>query len=103
MARNITVSIPHELHQAEVKRRLTEALSEARLKHGDLLRDTHESWPSEHQMDFTARALGQAIRGSIQIDPTQVHLTVHLPMLLATFASKIESQIQNTGLRLLKK
>ena len=103
MAKNITVSIPHDLHQAEVKRRLTEALKEAREKHGDLLRDSQESWPSEHQMDFTARALGQAIRGSIQIEPTQVHLTVHLPMLLAMFASKVESQIQNAGQRLLKK
>jgi len=54
-------------------------------------------------MDFTARALGQSIRGSIRIDPTLVHLTVDLPMLLAAFASKIESQIQNTGQLLLKK
>lgn len=96
------MSIPHELHQAEVKQRLTEALKEARTN-GELLKDVHESWPSEHQMDFTARALGQAIRGSIQIDPTQVHLTIHLPMLLATFASKIQSQLQNAGQRLLKK
>src|SRR5262249_40409800 len=103
MAKSITVSIPHELHQAEVKRRLTEALTEARTKHGDLLKDTQETWPSEHQMDFTSRALGQVIRGSIQIDPTQVHLTVHLPMLLAAFASKIEPQVRDMGQRLLKK
>jgi len=103
MARSITVSIPHELNQAEVKKRLTEALAEARAKHGDLLKDAQESWPSEHQMDFRARALGQTIRGSLQIDPTQVHLTVDLPMLLATFASKIESQIRDGGQRLLKK
>src|SRR4051812_26690808 len=103
MARSVTVSIPHELHQAEVKRRITEALTEARAKHGDLLRDSHESWTSEHQMDFTARALGQAIRGSIQIEPTQVQITVHLPMLLATIASTIESRIQNAGQQLLRK
>jgi Putative polyhydroxyalkanoic acid system protein (PHA_gran_rgn) len=103
MARSITVSIPHELNQAEVKKRLTDALADARAQHGDLLRDAHETWQSEHQMDFTARALGQAIRGSIQIDPTQVHLTIHLPMLLAAFASKIESQIQDGGRKLLKK
>jgi hypothetical protein len=103
MARSITVSIPHELHQAEVKKRLTEALTEARAKHGDLLKDTHETWMSEYRMDFTVRALGQGIRGSIQIEPTEVQLTVHLPMLLATFASKIESQIQDAGQRLLRK
>jgi hypothetical protein len=103
MARSITVSIPHELNQAEVKRRLTTALAEARAKHGELLKDAQENWPSEHQMDFTARALGQTIRGSLEIDPTRVHLTVDLPILLATFASKIESQIQDAGQRLLKK
>jgi hypothetical protein len=103
MARSITVSIPHDLNQAEVKKRLKEALAEARAKHGELLKDAHDTWPSEHQMDFTGRALGQSLSGSIQIDPTQVHLTIHLPMLLAAFASKIESQIKDTGQRLLKK
>jgi hypothetical protein len=102
MARSMTVCIPHDLPQAEVKRRLTEALTEARAKHGDLLRDAHESWPTENRMDFTARALGQTIRGSMQIEATQVQLSIDLPMLLATFASKIESQIRNTGQRLLK-
>src|SRR5437870_2663749 len=103
MAKSISVSIPHDLPQAEVKRRLTEALTEARARHGDLLKDAHESWPSEHRMDFTARALGQAIKGSVQIEPTEVHLTIHLPMLLGMFGPKIESEIQNAGQRLLQK
>jgi hypothetical protein len=99
----MTLSISHELPQAEVKRRLTEALTEARAAHGDLLKDAHETWTSEHHMDFTARAMGQQVRGSVEIAPTQVHLTLHLPMLLAMFASKIESQVQTAGERLLKK
>ena len=103
MAKSMTVSVPHELSPTEVKRRLVDAIAEARTKHGELLRDTEETWPSDNQMDFTARAMGQTVTGSVRIELTQVHVTVTLPMLLAIFASKLKPQIEAEGQKLLGK
>ena len=103
MAKSIKVSIPHELPPAEVKRRLEEALADARAKHGALLRDARETWSSDSQMDFSAQAMGQRITGSVQIEPAQVHVTVNLPMLLSIFASKLKPQIEAEGSKLLEK
>jgi hypothetical protein len=103
MAKPITVSIPHELPEAEVKRRLVEAIADARTRHADLLKDAREVWQSDDRMQFSASAMGQTISGSIRIDPTHVHLTVMLPMLLSMFAAKLIPQIESEGQKLLKK
>ena len=99
----MTVSVPHGLPPAEVKRRLVEAIAEARTKHGDLLKDVRETWPAENQMDFSASAMGQSISGSMRIDPTHVHVTVNLPMLLAMFASAVKPRIEAEAKQLLAK
>ena len=54
-------------------------------------------------MDFTARAMGQTITGSVRIEQTQVHVTVMLPMLLAMFASKLKPRIEGEAQKLLEK
>jgi hypothetical protein len=101
MAKSVRISIPHELSPAEVKRRLVEAIADARAKHGELLREAHEEWPSDDRMHFTAQAMGQRISGSVHIEQTQVHVTVMLPMLLAMFASKLTPRIEDEARKLL--
>jgi Putative polyhydroxyalkanoic acid system protein (PHA_gran_rgn) len=103
MGKSITVAVPHDLTPAEVKRRLVDALADARKKHAELLKDTRETWPTENQMDFVAHAMGQRISGSIEIGPTHVQVSVALPMLLAMFASRLKPQIEAEGQKLLKK
>jgi len=103
MSKDITVSIAHELSQAEVKRRLMEGIAEARSKHGDLLRDARETWRSDDQMDFAASAMGQKITGSVRIDSTHLHLTVMLPALLRMFAANLKPKIEAEGRKLLGK
>jgi hypothetical protein len=103
MTRNITVSVPHDLPPDEVKRRLEREIADARMKHGDLLKDARETWASDTQMDFTVQAMGQTISGSARIEPTHVHVTVALPMLLLMFASALKPKIEAEGQKLLGK
>jgi hypothetical protein len=103
MAKSITVTLSHELTPAEVKRRLIQGIADARTNHGEVLKGAHETWSSDNQMDFTARAMGQNISGSVRIEPSVVHVTVTLPMLLAMFASKITPRIESEGRKLLEK
>src|SRR5262245_58476126 len=103
MAKSMTVSFPHELTPAEVKRRLVDALAEARATHGELLKDNTENWSSDNQLDFIARAMGQTVSCSVRIELSHVLVTVTLPMLLAIFASKLKPQIEAEGQKLLGK
>jgi hypothetical protein len=103
MGKAVTVTLPHDLPPLEVKRRLVTGIADARAKHGDLLKGAEETWTSENQMDFTARAMGQTISGNVRIEPNVVHLTVNLPMLLAMFAGKLKPRIESEGRKLLEK
>lgn len=103
MAKSITLSVPHELSPPEVKRRLVEALADARAKHQALFKDVHETWASENQLDFNARAMGQTITGSVRIEPQQVHMMVDLPTLLAMFVPNLKPQIEAEARKLLQK
>lgn len=103
MARTISLSVPHELSPPEVKRRLVEAIADARGKHQALFKDVQETWASENQLDFNARAAGQTITGSVRIEPQQVHLTVDLPMLLAMFVPNLKPRIDAEARKLLQK
>jgi len=54
-------------------------------------------------MHFAARAMGQSIKGALQIEIGQVHVTLTLPVLLAMFAAKLKPRIESEGRKLLKK
>lgn len=103
MAKAVTVSLSHDLSPAEVKRRLVTGIADARTKHAQLLKDAHETWTSENQLDFTARAMGQTISGNIRIEPKVVHVSVNLPMLLAMFAGNLKPRIESEGRKMLEK
>ena len=102
MGKNIRISIPHEHSPSEVKRRLVDALADARAKHPDLLRDARETWPTDNQMHFTGQAMGQTITGSVEIEPGQVQVTIVLPFLLSMFASTLKPRIEAEGRKLLE-
>ncbi|CAN5615872.1 hypothetical protein BH09PLA1_BH09PLA1_31190 [soil metagenome] len=103
MRKSITVSLSHDLPPQEVKRRIENGIAEARVRHGDALKGAQETWTSDDRMDFTARAMGQNISGSVRIEPKVVHVTVSLPMLLAMFASKLAPRIESEGRKMLEK
>src|SRR5438552_2963177 len=103
MGKAVTVSLSHDLAPAEVKRRLVNGIADARAKHRQLLKDAHETWTSDNQLDFTARAMGQTITGTVRIEPNVVHVSVNLPMLLAMFAAKLKPQIESEGRKVLEK
>ena len=103
MAKAVTVSIPHNLAPAEVKRRLVNGIAELRAKHGELWKGSQEIWSGDNLMDFTARAMGQTITGSVRIEPSVVHVSMNLPTLLALFAGKLVPRIESEGRRLLEK
>ncbi len=101
MSDDIVVRLPHSLGADGVKRRLQGALQEIQTSYGKILTLSQVEW-AEHRVTFVASALGQTLRGAIDIAETYVELRVSLPFLLRAFAKRIASAVQDNGAKLLR-
>ena len=94
------VAIPHQLDQAEVRRRIKGRSHEI----VDFLpgsADVSTSWPSEDRMTLNVSAMGQSITGDIEIEEGQVVFTINLPGMLSFVEPMIEKAISAKGRKLL--
>jgi hypothetical protein len=101
MRKTITVTLPHDLGEEEVKRRLAHGIADARSKYPNYLQNARETW-NGNTMEFAASAMGQTVTGRVQVEPRQVHIHVDLPMLLAVVAGKFLPRIEEEGRKLLE-
>ena len=101
MQRTISLSLPHDLGEEEVKRRLVKGIADLRTRHPNYLRNAQETW-NGNTMEFRAAALGQTMTGRVQVEARQVHIHVDLPLVLAMLASKLRPQIEAEGRKMLE-
>lgn len=100
MSRQITLSFPHNLTEAEVRSRLVNAIADTKRKHPTIMGGATETWTG-NRMDFRFAVMGQSVTGDVQIEPKTVHLHINLPLVLAMLAEKIKPQIESEGRKLL--
>jgi hypothetical protein len=101
MSRPLVISIPHQLGQAEARRRLQGGLTRAAAGF-PVLQVEEEQWAGD-RMTFRVRALGQAASGFIDVADDHVRLEVTLPWLLQKFAQVAQAVIRTRGNLLLEK
>jgi hypothetical protein len=100
MSRSIVVTIPHELGEAEARRRIAEGLGPLQQSFaGKLTSDVH--WSGNHA-DIKVGALGQKVAAQLDIEANQVRVEVQLPFLLAALANKIQPYLQKSGSDMLR-
>ena len=98
----ISVTIPHDLTQAEARRRIEEGFERfGRQFGGDATRLTH-TWAGD-RLSFAATVMGQAISGHIDVLASAVKLEVLLPGVLGMIAGKIKGRLKTEGQLLLEK
>lgn len=97
------VSLPHTLGKEEVRRRLREHGHELGDNFPAGLAEVTNSWPHEDRMDLAITAMGQEMRGGIDIAEDQLVIELDLPPLLGFFKDKIEGAMRNHGAKLLEK
>jgi hypothetical protein len=105
MARPITVTIPHQLGKDEARRRIADGFGQLRdqMAAGPLtLLKFQERWEGDLLL-FEGGALGQTIRGHIEILTDSVILVVELPEILAALAESIKGRLSKQGQKLLEK
>lgn len=101
MPQPVVVSIPHRLGRDEATRRLKAGLERAQGGFGGLSL-AEQTWTGDH-LQFQAGALGQSVRGAIDVADDHVRIEVQLPWLLAQFAEKAKGLLQQQGKLLLEK
>ena len=99
--RTITVTIPHRLTQDQARARLQQGIADLKAQHAQAIAQVDERWDGD-RMSFRLTAMGQAITGRVEVQPSAVKLDVDLPWLIAMLAEKIRPRIESEGRKMLE-
>ncbi|MDB5471237.1 MAG: polyhydroxyalkanoic acid system protein [Caulobacter sp.] len=103
MAKPLTITIAHQLGQAEARKRIEEGFGkiEQQLAGGGQAK-VDKSWTGD-TMNFTALAMGQTITGALHVLDDSIKLDIVLPGFLSMFAGKVKEKVEKEGQLLLEK
>ena len=95
------VAIPHQLGREETRRRLRANTGKLSDSFPLGMADVKTNWSSEDRMDLDITAMGQAIKGTIDIEDAQVVLNVALPPALGFIEPIIAGALRDQGQKML--
>lgn len=103
MATPVVITIPHKLGKAEARQRVNAGLDGFKTQLAGVgLGNVSHTWTGD-RLGFHANALGQGVRGLIDVNDDHLRIEVELPALLAGFANKIAGKLERHGHLLLEK
>ncbi|WP_404334911.1 polyhydroxyalkanoic acid system family protein [Sphingomonas sp. MMS12-HWE2-04] len=100
MADPVTVDIPHKLGREGARTRIAGGVG----KLADLFPgggQVEQRWDGD-TLHFTVSAMGQSVASRLDVLDDKVHAEVHLPPMLALFASKVRDKVIEKTTKLLK-
>src|SRR5687767_689955 len=97
---SMTITVPHQLTQEEAIGRIKRLLSDVKNDYGDRVTDLRETW-HDTGGEFSFRAMGFNISGSLQVAPGQVELKGSYPFAAMPLKGKIEATIRERATQLL--
>jgi hypothetical protein len=95
------VPIPHSLGRDEARRRLRANSHKMADGFPGGMAQVDTSWPSEDRMAMSIQAMGQSVVGHIDIEDSQVVLTVDLPPALGFIEPLVAGAIKQSGQKML--
>lgn len=101
MTTPIKVDIPHQLGRAEARRRIGDGFAKVlqQLPGGGAGHVT-ESWEGD-RLSFSVSALGQTVRGLIDVLDDTVKMEIELPGVLGVIANGLKGRLRKAGQLLL--
>lgn len=102
MNRPVSISIPHELGVAEARRRIDEGLGKLEKDVAGGLAQVRKHWEGD-RMHFSARIMGQAVAGRLDVLERSIAMEIDLPPFLAMIADTIKGRLKKEGQLLLEK
>lgn len=97
---NLTISIPHNLSQREVLKRVKHAAAQAKAQHSGKIKNLQEHWNGSIGT-FSGSAMGHAASGTITVNATEIVFVLALPFAATFFKGKIEAGIRKFAVTLL--
>ena len=101
MVKPIVVSIPHELGRAEARRRIEAGLTRITHQFGEGVKLT-TAWEGD-RLAFSAKVVGQAVAGRLDVLEDAVRMEVELPPFFAMIADKVKGRLKKEGQLMLEK
>jgi hypothetical protein len=98
----LRVALPHQLDKATLRERLRSRSHEIADHIPGGMAEVETSWPSEDRMDMVVRAMGQDLRGAVELEDDQVVFTVALPPMLGFIEPVVEKAIKASGQKLIE-
>jgi hypothetical protein len=102
MSKAITLTLPHELGRAEARRRIDEGFASLTKHLGGVAGGVTKAWSGD-RLTFCVSAIGQEIRGTVDVEDKAVKLEVLLPNLMAMVANRLKGRLKREGQILLEK
>ncbi len=95
------VAVPFDIPRAEVRDRLKNRSHEIAHQIPGGVAEVETDWPSEDRMNLTVNALGQKLRGTVDIEDNQLVFQIALPMALSFIEPVVAGAIKQQGQKLL--
>jgi hypothetical protein len=102
MPKPLEITISHDLGKAGAKRRVDESIAKIRGQMAGIVSSVEQEW-DEDRLRFRLGALGQAIRGEIEVLDDTLRIVVDLPGILGLLGGKIADRVRRQGALLLAK
>jgi hypothetical protein len=98
----ITISIPHQLHRTEARRRIEKGFAQIIHVLPGSAGTCSERWEGD-RLIFSVGAMGQTVSGVVTVLDDAVTMEIDLPGVLGLIAAGLKGRIQKAGQLLLKK
>lgn len=102
MSNPIRVHLDHTLGKEEVSRRMHAQSDEIASYFPAGFAEVETSWPDEDRMDMAVQAMGQTIRGHVEVYADEVVIELALPAMLSFLRGTIEGAVRKNGTKLLR-
>lgn len=96
------VAVPFDIPRETVRERLRDRSHEIADHIPGGMAEVITDWPSEDRMNLTVRAMGQDLKGTVDIEDSQLVFQIALPMALSFIEPMIAGAIKQQGQKLLK-
>lgn len=97
----LEVRVPHDLDNAEVRRRIDSGLEKARDQYADQVGTIDAAWRDDGRLDVGLSVMGMPIKSEVELAAREVVVRVTLPALAAMFGPQIAKGITERATALL--
>ena len=96
----LNVRLPHRLTQDDATQRMKNLFGEVKNEYSAMIGEIEESWEG-HSGQVRFSAMGMPISGGMIVTPSEVDITIDLPMAVLMFRGMIETTLRERAQKLL--